>query len=509
MGRRLHALLCVASISLLMLPSGGCLAQQIKTLREDLQDTRAADSRTGVLADELDSASRARLELLGRTSAPTRYAERTDANRIRVVAFDFGGARPGTLADSAGNLMSGSCLFEGKLADWVEVGPFNGPDILTASAPPAGATPTREFNLYKGMFRQYGKQVGTTVEFSAAIGPVGTELTTYFSHNFLVLEWRRYQLTRLKQEANCLLTHVSAIETGVAVRIVFDVRLTTADASLNASFGIADLAAALARSEASVEVSYEVVGTALDLLPRKAVVISSLNEYLDALEKFHEAVVIISDAWQTYASTTDATIKVKMGDGEKPYPRKNLFTPDELAYYVSGSGIGDMYLHISNVEVCEDLKTLKTHYSQQATTSEKDLKELEEKITDLETKRHKKKNSSDRDEARRELNELRPQARALERKLEKEQRRLEVVEFSFVQENCEKSLALEQKRKLYVCAAQAALPAASSAFASALDLAECGDLAPAKLSKEKERIESLVDTQKAGQGDPAQPTDNK
>jgi hypothetical protein len=170
--------------------TGGCAIRELRALRLDMEDARSADARSGVLAAELDGASRARLELLGRTSAPTRYAERTDANRIRVVAFDFGGTKPGTRADAAGNLMAGSCLQPGaSLSSLLEVGPFNKDPVL--------GPPSNDLNFYKGMFRQYGKQVGTTVEFNAALGPVGTELTTYFSHNFLVLEWRRYQLTRL------------------------------------------------------------------------------------------------------------------------------------------------------------------------------------------------------------------------------------------------------------------------------------------------------------------------
>ena len=83
--------------------ASGCIARQVRDLQDRLEDSRAPDTRKGVL--DLDPVSQARIELIGRTSAPTRYAERTDANRVRVVAFDFGGAKIGQNADTAGNLL--------------------------------------------------------------------------------------------------------------------------------------------------------------------------------------------------------------------------------------------------------------------------------------------------------------------------------------------------------------------------------------------------------------------
>lgn len=158
--------------------------------------------------------------------------------------------------------------------------------------------------------------------------------------------------------------YVSAVEMGVAVRIVFDVRLRTTNAKMSAAFGIADLAAALARDEATVEVSYEIVGTVLDLLLKDAIIFSSLSEHLDAMEKFHHAVVAIRDAWHDYAVQNGATVEVKVDEGDKTlaFAREKLFRPDEIAYYIDGFGVGDTFLHLENAEVCHDLKALEEHY---------------------------------------------------------------------------------------------------------------------------------------------------
>lgn len=112
-------------------------------------------------------------------------------------------------------------------------------------------------------------------------------------------------------------THVFAIERGIAVRIIFDVQLTTTDSQLSASFGIANLSAALARNEANVEVSYEVTGTAIDPLPEEAIIITSVNEYLEAFKKFHAAVSLISRAWEAHAKG-ESKVKVPATGTEDP-----------------------------------------------------------------------------------------------------------------------------------------------------------------------------------------------
>jgi hypothetical protein len=457
--------------------NAACLRREITLLREDLEDARGADARTGVLGRELDSASQARLELIGRTSAPTRYGERTDANRIRIVAFDFGGAKLGNHSDQAGNLLSTSCRTEVLKQD-VQVGPWTHdepnseqrPDWRERELRPASREreqrpESRErarvepavddlFNLYKGMFRQYEKKVGTTIEVEAKVGPVGAETKTFFSHNFLVLEWRRYRLLRLKAE--CKEPHVSAIETGIAARIVFNVRLATTDASLSASFGIAQLAAALARNEATVEVSYELVGTVLDLLPKETVVISSLPEYLDALHKFHSAVVMIGAAWDRYASSSGSlTATIDIGDEGKrrPYPLNRLFTPDELAYYVTGVGVGDAFIHINNVESCRSLKSLKTSYEAQANGLDKKVTDAQKTVDIWEKERREVKTNRDRRaELRRDIRAKKGELTRLRSFYDRAKARFDIVDFSFTQENCEESLAIEQKRVVYACA---------------------------------------------------------
>ncbi len=307
------------------------------------------DAAKGVMSDSLNREQQARLALLGRTSAPTRYTEKIDGNRVRVVAINFGGTTLGQCSDLAGNLLPGRCEPPGTLADTV----MNGAELTS------------------GMFRQYSTQVGTTVAAKVAIGPTATESAVYLSRNFLVLEWRRYKPQGYKgygQLKDVNQYFVSAIEQGVAIRIIFDVTLRTADAKFSATFGIADLSAAFARNEATVEVSYEVLGTNLDLMPDDAIVVTSLKEYLDVLGEFYRVVGLVSTATQSWAakSIPDAkkpdvlgTIDLNAGTDKVPRLwdiRANTFEPTALAYYVSGAGVGENYARLRNVEACEDIQ---------------------------------------------------------------------------------------------------------------------------------------------------------
>lgn len=475
--------------------AAGCATRQIEQLRQDLEDSRAADARAGLLSGQLDPESAARLATLGRSSAPTRYTERTDANRIRVVAFDFGGAELGQYADPAGNLVSGTCVPAENIGDFVRYGPWEAPE---ASDTPAAAGEDL-LQLYKGMFRQYGRQVGTTIKLQGEAGPVEGEFQSYISHNFLVLEWRRYRLVRLDQAADCIASHVSAIENGVAVRIVFDVRLKTTDAKLSAEFGIADLAAALSRNEASVEVSYELVGTALDLLPREAIVISSLGEYLEAMKRFHAAVVTIRDAWRDYAKRADENAPIvvetdrETGSPTKvEYDRQRIFTPDDLAYYVDGANVGDTALHLRNVETCEDLETLRSHYATRTqelraelygdeSTAESDSRRKDRdrgligKLERLERSRARAVRPSWRAEIRRDLRALRERKAEAERELRAVARRHDVLEISFLTNDCQRTLRYETQRKVQACALAKISQDNNAPLSSYLGLTICED----------------------------------
>ena len=72
-----------------------------------------------------------------------------------------------------------------------------------------------------------------------------------------------------------------AIELGIAVRIIFDVRLNTTDAKISASFGIADLTTALARNGAPEQT--EIVTKLDDLLTKVKVDDDARQEFIDLL----------------------------------------------------------------------------------------------------------------------------------------------------------------------------------------------------------------------------------
>lgn len=294
-----------------------------------------ADVQSGLLAQSLNSQQRSRLQLIGRTAAPTRYTERTDDNRIRVVAIDFGGVELGQCADDVGNLLPASCV------------------------PPRFDQPAEselECTLSSGMFRQYSTLVGTTIDTSIAVALLGGSGQTYYSHNFFVLEWRRYCLQSPGYSSQATgSTFVSGIEKGVAVRIIFDVKLTTVDAALAMNFGIAALSTALARNEARVEVSYEILGTTLDLVPSKALIVTSLSEYLDAIDEFYRAVKIVSGAsgmlLPNDVEAVDDELSARRKNGLALSPK--IFPLSTLAYYVSGPNVGANYDALSNVANCQ------------------------------------------------------------------------------------------------------------------------------------------------------------
>jgi len=353
-----------------LLSTTGCLLKQMREIRstlDDLEESRSPDARSGVLMNEVPPATQARLELLGRTSAPTRYAERTDANRIRVVAFDFGGTYLGQCADLAGNLIARTCRRTNGETYWPEGNPISPSGDRTSTAP--------KVELRAGMFRQYSTQVGTTVEADLGVASVGTEGRYFFSHNLMILEWRRYELQYMNpgdargynryNPPESEDSHVSAIELGIAIRVIFDVRLNTTDIKLSASFGIANLTTALARNEASVEVSYEIVGTTLDLLPKEPVIITSLNEYNDALDDFYAAVKDVATAWDAYRRpVTNGPATIKIGDVNMIIGPKD-FGLAQLAYYVDGAGVGDTFSHLEKVDTCEAIGVFEREYSKQ------------------------------------------------------------------------------------------------------------------------------------------------
>lgn len=404
----------------LSLVMAGCAAKQLKEIDsklDELSDSRSPDARKGVLANELPPAARARLELLGRTSAPTRYSERSDANRLRVVAFDFGGAYLGQCADLAGNLYPTTCqATDGNIKEYWPTSNPPPAKTKTVNSDPADQTgagaETRSANskpaapqieLRSGMFRQYSTQVGTTVDVDLGIGPVGSESKVYFSRNFLVLEWRRYTLQRMTpdvdsgqwfyevafDDGSLGRAHVSAIEVGIAVRVIFDVRLKTVDTKLSASFGIADLTTALARNEATVEVSYEVVGTSLDLLPEKAIIITSLNEYNNALNEFHGAVGEIARAWDK--TRTVSPVDIEDRNNAKMTVRATDFGLGQLAYYVDGVGVGDTFEHLNQLSSCQDIDLLTTHYGERMEVARAKVDELTIAVASQQSRTQQKK----------------------------------------------------------------------------------------------------------------------
>ena len=244
------------------------------------------------------------LQRRGRLEKTSHFTEAVGRNRIRVVAFDFGGVTLGQCATPEGDLISGSCVEY----DFIRRGSNNHPRANYK------LSETDIVDLNAGMFRQYSTRTDTKgdASLSVVVIPGKQETKISISHHVLIFEWRRYLLedipvlpsTQYFQTS----AHVSAIEKGVGVRIVFSVSLRSTDAALAATFGFGSLATALARSEAEVEVGYELIGTTMDILPERATNITSVDGYMDAMTRFYDAVRRVSSAWECV--DTKATRKV-------------------------------------------------------------------------------------------------------------------------------------------------------------------------------------------------------
>lgn len=288
----------------------------------------------------------------GRIERNSNFIEAVGRNRIRVVAFDFGGVELGQCTTPEGDLRSKMCV---PASDNVSRdGKLEKEDVSTLSS------------LNSGMFRQYSLRTDNSGSVKISVpSPVEgkADIKISISRHMLVFEWRRYVLESLSEKLSKwpfleLLRrealedqepYVSALERGVAVRVVFNVSLRSTDANAALSFGFGSLATALARSEAEVEVGYELIGTTMDILPERATNITSVDGYIDAMTRFYDAVRRISTAWECVdrEAMKDRLSKEPVLISYQPACDNNgtltqagrdagTFAPGILAYYVTG-----------------------------------------------------------------------------------------------------------------------------------------------------------------------------
>ena len=227
----------------------------------------------------------------GRLEKTSHFTEAVGRNRIRVVAFDFGGVELGQCTTPEGDLLSTTCTRDHQNTTTFTRGTqkrryheYNEGDAFQGIS-----------DLNAGMFRQYSMRTDTngSSSLSVVVTSGKQETKVSISHHVLIFEWRRYVLEEIHIDGPTK-PHVSALERGIGVRIVFSVSLRSTDAALAATFGFGSLATALARSEAEVEVGYELIGTTMDILPERATNITSVDGYMDAMTKFYDCLLYTS-----------------------------------------------------------------------------------------------------------------------------------------------------------------------------------------------------------------------
>ena len=296
----------------------------------------------------------------GRIERSSNFVEAVGRNRIRVVAFDFGGVKMGQCATPEGDLIDGVCAqtraIPNAVPDTLDV-TQGAPEIDTLEITRGGVKyssaqlkqrPLSDYN--SGMFRQYSLRTDTTGSAAVAVAAgAKSDSKIFISRHLLVFEWRRYTLDETAGPgAASRSPYVSGIERGIAVRVVFDVSLRSVDVNASLTFGFGSLATALASSRASVEVGYELIGTTMDILPERATNITSVDGYIEAMNRFYDAVRRISLAWEcidfSKASAVSTRGECTVVPASTNTPAKytqagqdaSSFVPGILAYYVSG-----------------------------------------------------------------------------------------------------------------------------------------------------------------------------
>ncbi len=151
-------------------------------------------------------------------------------------------------------------------------------------------------------FRYYSQLLKLDLKAAGAGGGGAVETgahVVHSSHRF-VMEWSRYNAQSMDLPANFNQAVVSSVDVGIAIRIIFDVSLTSTDASVAANFGIANISTALALGQATIQGRYDMVGVLKDIIPtNNAFQIATVDDFVKAQNQFYEAIVKTSTTWDT------------------------------------------------------------------------------------------------------------------------------------------------------------------------------------------------------------------
>lgn len=235
----------------------------------------------------------------GGPSIQSVQAEKTPSG-LRVAVFDGAGVQLGRCASYDGTLLPKACLSKAPNLDF-----------------------KKSKELGAGKFRYYNSMTSFTVSAGGDVPAGSVETSIATSTHRIVMEWARFDTQEISNftgtSGGAL---VSGADVGVALRVIFDVTVASANAEGRASFGFGNIATALALNEARVDVSYDVKGTTTDLLPPTGVSgISNVDGFIKVVGDFYTGVADFSKLWSDYVDGTSTG---------------NFLVPEVVAYHVTG-----------------------------------------------------------------------------------------------------------------------------------------------------------------------------
>lgn len=291
-------------------------------------------------------------------------------NSWRVRASGAQGIYLGNCATLDGGVLYDTCIDTKPL-------PINGSGGVTArnggtsgAASSEVASPSKDSlepdtelrtDLNNGEFHYYNTLLSIDGSLSGSGGPVSGSVKVSHSKQRVVVEWARYRTQGLPKGLHFTPGPiVTGVDVGIALRLIFDVNLTTTDENVTASFGFGQIAASIASKQADVTVHFEERGTTFSFVPDNLITISSVEDYVKALNTFYTAFTYMSKTWDTYAQSGptappppapstpgpgagdgaagSAPVAAVAGDLVKVLqpPTANVFKFDIIAYYIGG-----------------------------------------------------------------------------------------------------------------------------------------------------------------------------
>lgn len=215
---------------------------------------------------------------------------RMDANTVRVLSYGI----------------------EPELGQHAAFSPTNPGLLVKPHSKHPDETPIPIENINMEGFRLYDYSSEISVVENAggayAVFKADEEVKVFIVKRKYVLEWSRYLNLSLngneEQVSGNSGPFVSAVDLGIALRVIFDVSVQTTDAKMAFGFGFGQIMASLVSNTASVSVSYEIIGASPDFLPQQMPGnVESARDFVKIQEEFYGNLKKLSTAMENLEKT--------------------------------------------------------------------------------------------------------------------------------------------------------------------------------------------------------------